>query len=62
MPGVRQPCLKGSSAVTAPGAWGAAPGEGGRDRGRGGPGPTWPGGLFAALLDSRRVAASENTN
>lgn len=62
MPGVRQPCLMGSSAVTAPGARGAAPGEGGRDRGRGGPGPAWPGGLFATPLDSWRVAASENTN
>lgn len=62
MPGECQPCLKCSSAVTAPGARGAAPGQGGRDRGRGSPGPAGPGGLSAAPLDSQRVAASENSN
>ena len=62
MPGVCQPCLKGSSAVTAPGAQGAAPGQGGGDRVRGGPGSAGPSGLFAAPLDSRRAAASENSD
>ena len=62
MPGVRRPCLVGSSVVTAPGAQGAASGEGGGDGGGGGPGPARPGSPFAVPMDLQRVASSENTS